>query len=231
MKPTEAGETEEEKIPEDDQKLWFKPPSNPNKREVASEEEKLNLINEILNRDIISKSPDKLDAARLKNVLVEMNAQFRVAALLPKLLLCEDQSKLDLLGENANRLLQLFRLQIDLAVNFFTYHVEGFSQTSLSSSEGSQGSSDSDIAVQISEESVYELTNEEKLKNRLGLTAVSHLVSFKEAFAALCAGFRDTFDYSILSKAEKIFSGPQNNTQSSFPAAKELCGTTLRLSS
>ncbi|GAU93105.1 hypothetical protein RvY_05092 [Ramazzottius varieornatus] len=225
-KPTDVGETEEEKVPEDDWRLWFKPPSNPNRRDVASSEAKLSLINEILNRDIISKSPDKLDAARLKNVLVDMNAQFRVAALLPKLLLCDDQDKLDLLGEDVNRLLQLFRLQIDLAVNFFTFHVESYSQTSLSSSEGSLGSSGSETAVQISEESVYELTDEEKLKNRLGLTAVSHLISFKEAFTALCTGFRDTFDYSLLSKSERIFAETEQSKQSSFPAAQELCGLT-----
>lgn len=94
--------------PDEDWRLWFHP-KVPERRHVwktkAETEEKRHIIHNII--EMVPHVPHRLDTARLKNVLFDLNVHFRVASLLPTLLMCEDRKKLDSLGDDVNRTLQV----------------------------------------------------------------------------------------------------------------------------
>ena len=167
-----------------------------------------------------------MDAARLKNVLFELNIHFRVAALLPILLSTRDVDKLELLGEDVSRTLALIRLQTELAVNILTNESapnKEESEESLSSSNHSQDSELSEAGQSRVSVEVKQASQAERLQYRLSLAATSKLFSFKETFATLCMTFRSTYDYELLLKAEKLFRVELEDAKT-LPVVQTLCG-------
>lgn len=75
---------------------------------------KRDLIQHVV-KSMVPRVQHHLDGSRISNVLTDMTAHLRVALLLPVLLFCTDQSKLQHLGDNIHRTLVLMRLQLALS--------------------------------------------------------------------------------------------------------------------
>ncbi|OQV19658.1 hypothetical protein BV898_06430 [Hypsibius exemplaris] len=215
--------------PDKDWELLYRKPTSTGhhvRESPAERQEKHALVRNVL--DSAPQTPINIDAARLKNVLLELNVHFRVAALLPVLLDCTmPEQELEFLGEDVNRTLALIRLQTELAVNILNNAdpLANMSSSTLLSADHSLDTVDSSVndnSISVAEE---QESREERLKRRLSLAATSTLFSFKETFFALCVAFRNTCDYDLLVKAEKVFSG-QLAKVTILPVIRDLCQLT-----
>ncbi|XP_055342868.1 dynein regulatory complex protein 10-like [Paramacrobiotus metropolitanus] len=212
--------------PEEDWRLWWKAPL-PMRHHTwetdAEKERKHELIQQVING--FPHVPHQLDTARLKAVISELNVGFRVASLLPTLLFTDDPAKLDVLGDDVNRTLQLFRLQLELATNaIMPPEIVQFSEEELGS-EGlgreSFDASESDLEVHASESLTEDDQVAEGSDIRIATDFDGALFSFKETFHTLCLAFRDSCNYDLLAKAERVF-GHTTKELPTWPVVSEL---------
>lgn len=98
------------------------------------------------------------------------------------------------------------------------------SSDSTQSSELSEENGDSKLSVTsfATEDGGNEL-NDDLLRSRLSLDEFGAFFSLKETFTSLCIAFRDSCNYDLLAKAERMFAEPLNNSET-WRTAYELSG-------